>query len=63
MTTERWNRIKIGSRWYVYRYRDSWGHRYYSFDGETWSQSKREAFKIARDASSPHPTPGGHRAP
>jgi hypothetical protein len=40
--------LKLGEEIYPYAYRDSWGKRYYSFDGErNWETSKRKAFEQA----------------
>lgn len=50
MTRERAADTVINGVRYFYAYRNSWGIRYYSFDGDTWHTTKREAFVKAEQA-------------
>ena len=48
----RWNALTYRGVSYLYDYKDSWGKRYYSFDGQmTWFTSKKKAFEVAEAAT------------
>jgi len=41
-------RLRGTENWIPYEYKDSWNHRYFSFDGQkTWHRTKREALQAA----------------
>lgn len=45
----RYNTVTVEGQSWEYEYRDSWGHRYYSFDGgANWHRTKAEAYRQAK---------------